>query len=52
MRIWQWQALLGAALVVSSGWTWASSPVTPHTEYYKRSRTARAGTADLEPVRG
>ncbi|TFZ46691.1 RHS repeat protein [Stenotrophomonas maltophilia] len=38
MRIWQWQALLGAALVVSSGASWASSPVTPQTEYYKKIR--------------
>ncbi len=46
MRIWQWQALLGAALVMSSGLIWASSPVTPHTEYYKRIKTGE-GLAPL-----
>ena len=46
MRIWQWQALLVAALVMSSGWSWASSPVTPHTEYYKKIKSSE-GLAPL-----
>ena len=46
MRIWQWQALFGAALVMSSGGSWASSPVTPHTEYYKKIKSGE-GLAPL-----
>lgn len=39
MRKWLWQAWWGISLLALSGAAVASSPIAPHTEYFKRIRT-------------